>query len=165
MVLTRAFACAMPVVASDIPGYRDVMTPETGAARSRPATCRRSPRPSWRCSTTSRGARRWARAGRRLAQERYSWDAIAGASLERSTSAVAGMKLRARSGAAAVERATRSRIAIVFIGGRRRAALVARAELGAIGDAFTVVRWEWVAVAVGLNLALGRRPRDRVATR
>jgi len=30
MVLTRAFACALPVVASDIPGYRDVMTPETG---------------------------------------------------------------------------------------------------------------------------------------
>ena len=27
MVLTRAFACATPVVASDIPGYRDVMTP------------------------------------------------------------------------------------------------------------------------------------------
>jgi phosphatidylinositol alpha-mannosyltransferase len=27
MVLTRAFACATPVVASDIPGYRDVVTP------------------------------------------------------------------------------------------------------------------------------------------
>jgi phosphatidyl-myo-inositol alpha-mannosyltransferase len=30
MVLTRAFACATPVVASDIPGYRDVMSPEAG---------------------------------------------------------------------------------------------------------------------------------------
>jgi len=30
MVLTRAFACAVPVVASDIPGYRAVMTDETG---------------------------------------------------------------------------------------------------------------------------------------
>jgi phosphatidylinositol alpha-mannosyltransferase len=29
MVLTRAFACATPVVASDIPGYRDVVTAET----------------------------------------------------------------------------------------------------------------------------------------
>ncbi|MDX6474076.1 MAG: phosphatidyl-myo-inositol alpha-mannosyltransferase, partial [Gaiellaceae bacterium] len=29
MVLTRALACATPVVASDISGYRDVMTPET----------------------------------------------------------------------------------------------------------------------------------------
>jgi phosphatidylinositol alpha-mannosyltransferase len=32
MVLTRAFACATPVVASDIPGYRDVMTPDTSVA-------------------------------------------------------------------------------------------------------------------------------------
>ena len=30
MVLTEAFACATPVVASDISGYRDVMTAETG---------------------------------------------------------------------------------------------------------------------------------------
>src|ERR671933_1082043 len=30
MVLTRAYACATPVIASDISGYRDVMTPETG---------------------------------------------------------------------------------------------------------------------------------------
>lgn len=30
MVLTRAFACATPAVASDIPGYREVMTPATG---------------------------------------------------------------------------------------------------------------------------------------
>jgi phosphatidylinositol alpha-mannosyltransferase len=29
MVLTRAFACGLPVVASDIPGYREVTTPET----------------------------------------------------------------------------------------------------------------------------------------
>ena len=32
MVLTRAFACATPVVASDIDGYRDVMTKETGVS-------------------------------------------------------------------------------------------------------------------------------------
>jgi phosphatidyl-myo-inositol alpha-mannosyltransferase len=30
MVLTRAFACAVPVVSSDIAGYRDVMTPDAG---------------------------------------------------------------------------------------------------------------------------------------
>ena len=30
MVITEAFACATPVVASDISGYRDVMTPQTG---------------------------------------------------------------------------------------------------------------------------------------
>jgi phosphatidyl-myo-inositol alpha-mannosyltransferase len=32
MVLTRAFACATPVVASEIPGYREVMTPESSVA-------------------------------------------------------------------------------------------------------------------------------------
>jgi phosphatidylinositol alpha-mannosyltransferase len=32
MVLTRAFACATPVVASDIEGYREVMTPQTAVA-------------------------------------------------------------------------------------------------------------------------------------
>jgi phosphatidylinositol alpha-mannosyltransferase len=31
MVITRAFACATPVVASDIPGYREILTPQTGA--------------------------------------------------------------------------------------------------------------------------------------
>jgi phosphatidylinositol alpha-mannosyltransferase len=31
MVITRAFACATPVVASDIPGYREVLTEETGS--------------------------------------------------------------------------------------------------------------------------------------
>jgi phosphatidylinositol alpha-mannosyltransferase len=31
MTITRAFACATPVVASDIPGYREIVTPETGA--------------------------------------------------------------------------------------------------------------------------------------
>ncbi len=30
MVITRALACATPVVASDIPGYREVVTPEVG---------------------------------------------------------------------------------------------------------------------------------------
>lgn len=31
MILTRAFACSCPVVASDIPGYAEVVTPQTGA--------------------------------------------------------------------------------------------------------------------------------------
>src|SRR5262249_15624288 len=31
MVLARACACGTPVVASDIPGYAEVVTPETGA--------------------------------------------------------------------------------------------------------------------------------------
>ena len=32
MVLTRAYACALPVVASDIPGYREVLEPDAAVA-------------------------------------------------------------------------------------------------------------------------------------
>jgi phosphatidylinositol alpha-mannosyltransferase len=76
MVLTRAFACAVPVIASDIPGYREVLTPEVGV--SFPAGDERAlvevvaqlladePR------RVALGA-----AGRVLAEQRYSWDAIA----------------------------------------------------------------------------------------
>ena len=89
MVLTRAFACATPVVASDISGYRDVMTPET--SRSFPpgdegalvdaveALLADEPR------REAMGA-----AARALAQERYSWDAIAHRLVEVYSSAVAG---------------------------------------------------------------------------
>jgi phosphatidylinositol alpha-mannosyltransferase len=75
MVLTRAFACATPVVASDIPGYRDVMTEETSVAvppgdpralaDALVALLADEPR---RCSL---GA-----AARELAVDRYSWDDI-----------------------------------------------------------------------------------------
>jgi phosphatidylinositol alpha-mannosyltransferase len=76
MVLARAFGCALPVVASDIPGYRDVVTPETGLlvppgdadalAEAVVELLEDEPR------RRSMGA-----AARRLAEERYSWDAIA----------------------------------------------------------------------------------------
>src|ERR687895_230491 len=76
MVLTRAFACAAPVVASDIPGYRDVMTPETSVAvpPGDPAAladalvelAEDEPR------RVALGA-----AARELAIARYSWDDIA----------------------------------------------------------------------------------------
>ena len=76
MVLTRAFACSTPVVASDIPGYRDVMSPEAGvlvppgdpAALASAVGELLADEPRRR----SLGA-----AARRLAQERYSWDDIA----------------------------------------------------------------------------------------
>ena len=76
MVLTRAFACATPVVASDIAGYRDVMTDETGVlvppgdpdalAEAVVGLLEDEPR-----------RERFGAAARRLAQERYSWDDIA----------------------------------------------------------------------------------------
>jgi phosphatidyl-myo-inositol alpha-mannosyltransferase len=76
MVLTRALACATPVIASDIPGYRDVMTPETcvsfpagdGAALVEAVEALLADEPKRRAMGI---------AGRALAQERYSWDAIA----------------------------------------------------------------------------------------
>jgi phosphatidylinositol alpha-mannosyltransferase len=75
MVLTRAFACATPVVASDIEGYRDVMTPETGLsvppddpAALVDAVERLLADEQARCEAGL--------AARRLAQERYSWDQI-----------------------------------------------------------------------------------------
>jgi phosphatidyl-myo-inositol alpha-mannosyltransferase len=76
MVLTRAFACATPVVASDIPGYRDVMTDDTSVAvppgdpkalaDALEALLADEPR------RAALGA-----AARELAVERYSWDDIA----------------------------------------------------------------------------------------
>jgi phosphatidylinositol alpha-mannosyltransferase len=76
MVLTRAFACATPVVASDIDGYREVMTKE--AAVSFPAGDEQALTAAVaglledepRRATLGEGARR-------IALERYSWDDIA----------------------------------------------------------------------------------------
>jgi phosphatidyl-myo-inositol alpha-mannosyltransferase len=75
MVLTRAFACAAPVVASDIGGYRDVMTDETGllvpagdpAALTDAVVALLGDEPR---------RERLGAAARRVAQERYSWDDI-----------------------------------------------------------------------------------------
>jgi phosphatidylinositol alpha-mannosyltransferase len=76
MVLTRAFACATPVVASDIEGYREVVTPETSVAvpvgdvaalvEAIEQLLGDEPR------RTAMGV-----AARRLAEERYSWSDIA----------------------------------------------------------------------------------------
>ena len=76
MVLTRAFACATPVVASDIGGYREVIEPGT-AVLVPPANPARWPTRSSTCSRTRRGAPAIGAAARELALERYSWDRIA----------------------------------------------------------------------------------------
>jgi phosphatidylinositol alpha-mannosyltransferase len=74
MVLTEAFACSTPVVASDIAGYRDVMTPETGllVPPGDPAALARSVvdllEDESRRLELARGARARARA--------YSWEDI-----------------------------------------------------------------------------------------
>jgi phosphatidylinositol alpha-mannosyltransferase len=76
MVLTRAFACAVPVVASDIAGYKAVMTDDTGvlvppgdeAALADALVGLLEDEPRRRSLGNS---------ARRLAVERYSWDTIA----------------------------------------------------------------------------------------
>jgi phosphatidylinositol alpha-mannosyltransferase len=76
IVLVRAMACATPVVASDIPGYRDVMTPETAvpfpAADSQALATAVERLLEDEPRRQAMGA-----AGRALAQARYAWDAIA----------------------------------------------------------------------------------------
>jgi phosphatidyl-myo-inositol alpha-mannosyltransferase len=76
MVLTRAFACATPVVASDIGGYRDVMTDETGVLIPSGDPEALAEAVVGLVSDEPRRERLGASA-RRLAQERYSWDDIA----------------------------------------------------------------------------------------
>ncbi len=61
MVLTRAFACGTPVIASDIPGYRDVMTPETSLAVPPGDPAALADAVDERCSPTRRRARTRAR--------------------------------------------------------------------------------------------------------
>ena len=76
IVLVRSMACATPVVASDIPGYRDVMTPET--AVSFPAGDVEALIAAVEGLLADEPRRQaMGAAGRRLAQERYAWDAIA----------------------------------------------------------------------------------------
>jgi phosphatidylinositol alpha-mannosyltransferase len=76
MVLTRAFACSTPVVASDIEGYREVVTPETSVAvppDDVPALVDAVER------LLADEPRRVAmgQAARHLAEDRYSWSDIA----------------------------------------------------------------------------------------
>jgi phosphatidylinositol alpha-mannosyltransferase len=76
MVLTRAFACGLPVVASDIPGYREVLVPEASVAvpPDDPAALVDAV-----CALLADESRRQALgvAARALALEKYAWSDIA----------------------------------------------------------------------------------------
>jgi phosphatidylinositol alpha-mannosyltransferase len=76
MVLTRAFACAVPVVSSDIDGYRDVMTAETGllVPPGDPAALAEG---IVRLLEDEPLRQRLGTAARAVAVERYAWDSIA----------------------------------------------------------------------------------------
>ena len=76
MVLTRAFACATPVVASDIPGYREVTTPETSVTV--PPDDPRSLADAIAALLADEARRQsLGAAARVLAVDRYSWGDIA----------------------------------------------------------------------------------------
>jgi phosphatidyl-myo-inositol alpha-mannosyltransferase len=76
IVLVRALACATPVVASDISGYRDVMTPETCVAFP-PGDVDALADAVVELLADEPRREAMGVAGRRLAQSRYAWDAIA----------------------------------------------------------------------------------------
>jgi phosphatidylinositol alpha-mannosyltransferase len=89
MVLTRAMACATPVVASDIAGYRDVMTPETSL--SFPAGDRTALADAVESLLADEPRREaMGAAARSLARENYSWSAIAGRLVDVYAAARAG---------------------------------------------------------------------------
>ena len=76
MVLTRAFASATPVVASDIDGYRDVMTPETGFSVP-PGDPKALSDALVELLADEDRRCRLGLAARRVAEDRYSWDEVA----------------------------------------------------------------------------------------
>jgi phosphatidylinositol alpha-mannosyltransferase len=76
IVIVRALACATPVVASDIDGYRDVMTPETCVSFPAGDVDALAAAVVDLVADEPRRERMGA-AGRELAQSRYAWDAIA----------------------------------------------------------------------------------------
>ncbi len=77
MVLTRAFACATPVVASDIEGYREVANPDTGILVPPDDPDALAAALVELLSDEERRVRLGA-AARRQAEERYSWARVAG---------------------------------------------------------------------------------------
>jgi glycosyltransferase involved in cell wall biosynthesis len=94
MVLTRALACAVPVVASDIPGYRAVVEPEIGVLF--PAGDHDALTEAVVDVLADEPARqRLGLAGRALVQERYAWETIAARLLEIYEDAVARVPVHA----------------------------------------------------------------------
>ncbi|MEX0674972.1 MAG: glycosyltransferase family 4 protein [Gaiellaceae bacterium] len=76
MVLTRAFACATPAVASDIPGYREVTTAET-ALTVPPGDPRALAQAVIALLEDEPRRQALGAAARELASERYGWEGIA----------------------------------------------------------------------------------------
>ena len=76
MVLTRAYACALPVIASDIPGYREVLTPEAAVSVPPDDAVALAEATISLLGDESRRVGMGA-AGRQVAVQRYAWSDIA----------------------------------------------------------------------------------------
>jgi len=76
MVLTRAFACALPVVASDIPGYREVLDPAASVAVAPDDPAALADAVAELVADEPR-RETMGQAAREIAVERYSWPRIA----------------------------------------------------------------------------------------
>jgi phosphatidyl-myo-inositol alpha-mannosyltransferase len=94
MVLTRAFACALPAVASDIPGYREVLEPAASMAVP-PGDTDALVRAVVELVADEPRRAEMGAAARELALERYSWPHIA-VRLEEIYERLAGGQVRAR---------------------------------------------------------------------
>ena len=119
MVLTRAFACATPVVASDISGYRGVMEPDARAARAarRPSRARAPRVAELLADEPRRRAARTRRPRDRRASATRGTRSPAGSA--RSTRAVAGAPGRRR-GAMRLPPAVGPARAALLVGSSRR---------------------------------------------
>ena len=92
MVLTRAFACALPVVASDIPGYREVLEPAASVAVPPGDTAALADAIAALVEDEPRRVA-MGEAAREIALERYAWSHIA-ARLETVYERVTGIESR-----------------------------------------------------------------------
>jgi len=94
MVLTRAFACSLPAVASDIPGYREVLDPAASVAVPADDPAALVDAIAGIVADEER-RRALGEAARGIAVERYSWPRIAGRLVE-IYEHVAGVQSKAR---------------------------------------------------------------------
>lgn len=76
MVITRAFACATPVVASDIPGYREILSEETGVLTP-PGDAEALADAIAALVTDEPGRVERGRTARELAERLYAWPILA----------------------------------------------------------------------------------------
>jgi phosphatidylinositol alpha-mannosyltransferase len=95
MVLTRAFACSLPVVASDIPGYREVLQPAASVA-IRPDDPGALADAVESLVADEPRRRAMGEAARALAVESYSWSGIASRLVEIYEDVTNRSQIRAR---------------------------------------------------------------------